>query len=222
MKQYYTGRDGQRLGPFEEERVREMLASGELRASDLVWCEGMTDWQPAGRVFSSGDPSNPYQPSAAVMDSSAVQGAPDARLADPLTRLVAVILDGLIAMLLIIPLVLTMDRETGEYSVLGWVITGVLGLALIVVNVFMLTTRGQTIAKRLMKIRIVRFEDGRNPGFVKAVLLRSFVPGLLGNIPGAGPVFSLVDALFIFRADRRCVHDLMAGTKVVKVDKTAA
>lgn len=156
------------------------------------------------------------------MDSSAVQGAPDARLADPLTRLVAVILDGLIAMLLIIPLVLTMDRETGEYSVLGWVITGVLGLALIVVNVFMLTTRGQTIAKRLMKIRIVRFEDGRNPGFVKAVLLRSFVPGLLGNIRIAGPVFSLVDALFIFRADRRCVHDLMAGTKVVKVDKTAA
>ncbi|HIM18116.1 MAG TPA: RDD family protein, partial [Dehalococcoidia bacterium] len=30
------------------------------------------------------------------------------------------------------------------------------------------------------------------------------------------PVYSVVDALFIVRSDRRCIHDLIAGTVVVK------
>jgi uncharacterized RDD family membrane protein YckC len=62
----------------------------------------------------------------------------------------------------------------------------------------------------------VNFEDEANPGFVKASLLRSFVNGLIGSIPVVGAAYSLVDICFIFRDDRRCLHDLLAGTKVVK------
>jgi len=29
-------------------------------------------------------------------------------------------------------------------------------------------------------------------------------------------LFHLVDCLFIFRQDRRCLHDLIAGTRVVR------
>jgi uncharacterized RDD family membrane protein YckC len=36
-------------------------------------------------------------------------------------------------------------------------------------------------------------------------------------IPIFGLFFVLADTLMIFRADRRCLHDLMAGTRVVKV-----
>ena len=32
----------------------------------------------------------------------------------------------------------------------------------------------------------------------------------------AGGLFSIVDICFIFRDDRRCIHDLIAGTQVVK------
>ena len=34
-------------------------------------------------------------------------------------------------------------------------------------------------------------------------------------IPVLGPLFSLVNVCFIFREDRRCIHDLIAGTQVV-------
>lgn len=41
------------------------------------------------------------------------------------------------------------------------------------------------------------------------------VPAVISAIPLAGAAFGLVDILFIFRADRRCIHDLIAGTHVV-------
>jgi hypothetical protein len=48
------------------------------------------------------------------------------------------------------------------------------------------------------------------------VILRGFIPGLIGAIPYIGPLFSLVNVLFIFREDYRCVHDHIAGTIVVQ------
>jgi uncharacterized RDD family membrane protein YckC len=91
------------------------------------------------------------------------------------------------------------------------------GLALAVVQIWMLTTSGQTLGKRVLGIRIVRLGDDSNPGFVRAFLLRMVVPGLIGMLPLVGLCFTIVDALFIFRADRRCIHDLIADTKVVRV-----
>jgi uncharacterized RDD family membrane protein YckC len=32
------------------------------------------------------------------------------------------------------------------------------------------------------------------------------------------PALTSIDALFIFRRDRRCLHDLVAGTKVIAVE----
>jgi uncharacterized RDD family membrane protein YckC len=48
------------------------------------------------------------------------------------------------------------------------------------------------------------------------VLLRAILGGIIGAIPYLGGIYGLVDALFIFRDDRRCVHDHIAGTRVVK------
>jgi len=38
---------------------------------------------------------------------------------------------------------------------------------------------------------------------------------IVGLIPGVGIALTILDALFIFRDDRRCIHDLIAGTKVI-------
>lgn len=93
-------------------------------------------------------------------------------------------------------------------------------LAVVIYNIFqwvLLSIQGQTVGKYLMKARIVRVDNDDNPGFLKAVVLRLYIPGLLSAIPLLGYVFSLINLLFIFRSDRRCLHDLIAGTKVIKI-----
>lgn len=100
---------------------------------------------------------------------------------------------------------------------------GVLMMALLVVSLitlqwYLLTTQGQTVGKSLMKIKIVRYDTEENPGFGRAVGLRELIPGFIGAIPLFGLLFTLVDILFIFGKERRCIHDYIAGTKVIDVD----
>ncbi len=52
---------------------------------------------------------------------------------------------------------------------------------------------------------------------MKTLLLRAIVNGMIGMVPYVGGIYGLIDSLFIFREDRRCVHDLIAGTKVVDI-----
>ena len=89
----------------------------------------------------------------------------------------------------------------------------ILFLALFGYQCWLVTQQGQTIGKRQLGIRIVAAEDGSNPGFVRVVVLRTFVNSLIAIIP----LYGLIDVCFIFRGDRRCVHDWIARTKVVTV-----
>jgi uncharacterized RDD family membrane protein YckC len=95
-----------------------------------------------------------------------------------------------------------------------------------------LSTRGQTVGKRILKIKIVKTGTNQNGGFWTNVVLRGIVPPLavfilvvIGSFFLKGiwatllfscvPLYFLIDALFILKADRRCVHDLVADTQVV-------
>ncbi len=81
-----------------------------------------------------------------------------------------------------------------------------------IIQAVILTKDGQTIGKKLFKIRVVNEKDGRNGGFVPNVLLRAILNAVFSLIP----FYALIDILFIFRGDKRCIHDLLAGTVVVK------
>src|SRR5688572_5779148 len=50
MAQWYYARDGQQQGPVEEQALKQMLSSGELQLTEMVWREGMGNWQPASQV----------------------------------------------------------------------------------------------------------------------------------------------------------------------------
>src|SRR6185437_4601686 len=50
MADWYYARDGQQAGPVQFAELQAMAARGQLAASDLVWTEGLTQWQPAWQV----------------------------------------------------------------------------------------------------------------------------------------------------------------------------
>lgn len=89
-------------------------------------------------------------------------------------------------------------------------------LALVGVQIWLLTAHGQTIGKRIIGLRIVKVSDMTNGGFVTNVLLRTVANAAISAVPVAGSIYFLVDPAFIFRDDRRCVHDHLAGTCVIK------
>jgi uncharacterized RDD family membrane protein YckC len=88
--------------------------------------------------------------------------------------------------------------------------------ALLITQVALLSAYGQTLGKLALGIRIVDDSDGSNPGFLRAVVCRSLLPGLLTAIPILGTLFALLDVLAIFGEDRRCLHDVFADTRVVE------
>ena len=85
-------------------------------------------------------------------------------------------------------------------------------LAIAIVQIVLLSKDGQTIGKKALHGRIVSVSTGQNGGFVPNVLLRGWLNFLIGVIP----FYRLVDVLLIFREDRRCIHDLIAGTRVIQ------
>ncbi len=44
--QIHIAREGQKMGPFAMEEVKNRLAAGELRGTDLAWSEGRAEWSP--------------------------------------------------------------------------------------------------------------------------------------------------------------------------------
>jgi len=96
-------------------------------------------------------------------------------------------------------------------AVIGFV--GVLGIA--IYQWTLIARTGQSLGKKWTGIRIERI-DGSRITFGTGVVLRNWVPKVMGAFPYLGMLFHLVDCLFIFRQDRRCLHDLIAGTCVVR------
>ena len=86
----------------------------------------------------------------------------------------------------------------------------------LLIHGYLLMKHGQTVGKWLTGIRIADL-DGGIPSFGRVVGLRYLPTSVASVIPVVGSIYPLVDVLFIFRSDRRCIHDLLAGTQVVKV-----
>lgn len=164
-------------------------------------------------------PANPYAaPAARVADEQSYETF---EKSSRRARLGAVLVDSLIVavpvMLLAMALPMFGSRSNGQPTAAAVVLLGLLGLGLVafvVMQLVLLHRHGQTLGKKLVGIRIVR-NDGSRAGLGRILLLRGFVPGLIGAVPLVGPFFSLADVLFIFGEEKRCVHDLLADTIVV-------
>jgi len=90
-------------------------------------------------------------------------------------------------------------------------------VAFFAINAYLLNHYGQTIGKRLLGIRIANL-NGDKTGLWKIIFARYLPIEVLAQIPIAGGFIGLVDALMIFGSERRCMHDQIAGTIVVKAN----
>jgi uncharacterized RDD family membrane protein YckC len=82
-----------------------------------------------------------------------------------------------------------------------------------IVNWVLISTSGQSVGKKLVGTRIVKFDTGALPGFLYGVVLRIWVMGLISACIGACAV--ILDGAIIFGQERRCLHDYIASTKVI-------
>ena len=144
-----------------------------------------------------------------------------AELAGRLERLAAVLIDALIG---IIPAVAALAYSGGLESVLkGQPLTTQQALLLAVwswgcflaVNSYLLFKRGQTVGKYLLHVRIVDLQGGIAP-FWRVILLRYLLIPAVAQLGVLGQLLSTADCLLIFQKSRRCLHDILAGTRVIK------
>ncbi|GAB3317871.1 RDD family protein [Luteimonas notoginsengisoli] len=166
---------------------------------------------------------NPYRgPDAAVAEFSSGD-----ELAGRGARLGAAIIDGIIMLVVVLPVMYmggymqaaTAAAQAGQQMPIGttlmWAAIGFVIFA--VIQGFPLNATGQTWGKKALKIKIVDLA-GDKPPLGRLLGLRYLPIQVVSNVPLIGPVLAIVDVLLIFRNDRRCGHDLIAGTRVVHVD----
>lgn len=234
------GADGREYGPVSAAKVAEWIAAGRANLETKARRAGDLELRTLGDFpeFNSAATPPPLPPAAlpGATPATAAPVAADTELAGRDARLGAFLLDYVLGILATLPGMLMMgpiffsllrqaaaghepDLSTVDMAGFGAGLVVMLlgGLVLMVVQVVLLSTRGQTIGKRLLGIRVVLYAGGGPAGFLHAWLLRNVVPFLIQLIPWIGFAFWIVDVCFIFTAERRCLHDLIAGTKVVKI-----
>jgi uncharacterized RDD family membrane protein YckC len=167
---------------------------------------------------------NPYgTPSSDLLDIDfGGPGKERFSLAGRFTRLNAAMVDGIIGLVVAIPMLNLLgiwsylaNRQTPPLRLM--LVASVIGfLGFVLIHGYLLKTKGQTVGKLLLGIQIVD-RHGEVPAFFALLATRYLPVSLASLVPGIGSYVSLVDCLFIFRSDRRCIHDLIAGTRVVMV-----
>ncbi len=103
-----------------------------------------------------------------------------------------------------------------EPSAIYTFIVGLLGLLVFTtLNYKLLISNGQTIGKKVIGIKIVDL-DGELPLAKSHIVKRYAFFYLPSYIPVIGQFISTINILFVFSKSKRCLHDRIAGTRVVK------
>ena len=172
------------------------------------------------------------------------EGADEMELASPGKRIAAYLINGLIGSVAYIPMIWGAMSMSGSYAAamdpenpvqmepsgfaMGMIGLGsVLILAYLIFQAVLMSKTGQSLGKRIMKIKVVN-EDGDNPGFAGTVAMREIVPNLVLTVVGMIPFLGIIAQLgfwiaclvmlFLVDRDRRTLQDMIAKTYVVDAE----
>jgi len=149
------------------------------------------------------------------------------KLASRWQRLGASLVDVLVALAVVIPIVAVMYgtgglqeiAQNGKLSIGQNLFGSLFGFgAFLAINGSLLAKHGQTVGKRAVGIRIVSCKSGKLVPLSKIIFLRMLPFFLISKIPVLGKILPLLDILFIFGAEKRCIHDMIAGTVVLRTE----
>jgi uncharacterized RDD family membrane protein YckC len=138
------------------------------------------------------------------------------------TRLLARIIDWVIFLILSVPLIVLANTASSDNRNGAVLLAGALVVLVGFVYEGVMLTRfgGQTVGKKLMRIRVAMLSDGAEPvgkpGWIRAAVF--WLPDLLGSfcLPA---LFELLNVLWCVwdRPYQQCLHDKAAKTVVVKI-----
>ncbi|MBA6336113.1 RDD family protein [Colwellia sp. BRX8-7] len=133
-----------------------------------------------------------------------------------LDRFYAALIDGLIGIFAAVPIFITVgfDKLAEPTFSLTVMLLAYGLIAGLVLHGYLLYHYGQTIGKNFMSIRIENLDDSK--ASLTTIYVKRMIPmQLLSLVPFGGQIISgLVNPLFIFGKEKRCLHDYVAKTKV--------
>lgn len=143
-------------------------------------------------------------------------------LASRWARLFGSLIDGVISIIIIFPIMFYSGywekAMSGAVQVSHTILIAALAFVLFfIIHGYLLAKNGQSIGKKLVGTKIVSVNTDNILPLSKVVFLRYLPIAVVSNIPIVGGLFVLLDSLLVFRKNKRCVHDLIAGTKVINV-----
>jgi uncharacterized RDD family membrane protein YckC len=173
---------------------------------------------------------NNYAPPQSVVADISSSDVPFEK-ATRLSRLGAVLLDVLIFGIPLIPSYATAFRSmvytrstaqnyfafwAGMARSGPWFYVGMLiNLGLLALTIVLVYRNGQTIGKKLLGIKVAR-TDGSRASLARIFWLRNVLNSVITAVPFLGPFYTLVDICMIFGEQRRCCHDYIADTIVIR------
>jgi len=81
--EWYYGVGGEQQGPVTLAELRKLVAAGTVGADDLVWCEGMGDWEPSSMVKAlASDKPKPARPATELKKVAVPAGPRPAKRAE--------------------------------------------------------------------------------------------------------------------------------------------
>lgn len=162
---------------------------------------------------------NPYAAPNVSSTGMSPTGPDTSHLASRSSRFGARFLDGIISLLITGPIMFATEyfqriaaQQVTVAEIAVWASGGL--VLYVLLHGYFLATRGQSLGKMAVGIRIVDRDTRQIPSFTKLFFVRELPMSLISLVPAIGGLLSLVNLAFIFGRERRCIHDRIANTIV--------